>query len=140
MANRAHAGEYAVEVVTTTGEPVTASSGLTIVPHRALGEVRGALDTFIVAGGTGTPAAARDDALVGWVRRAAPRTRRVASVCSGAFVLAAAGLLDGRRATTHWSACDELSRLFPRVTVERDPIYVRDGNVSTSAGVTAGMD
>ena len=67
-------------------------------------------------------------------------SRRVASVCSGAFVLAAAGLLDGRRATTHWSACDRLARRYPAVTVERDPIFVRDGNVYTSAGVTAGID
>jgi transcriptional regulator GlxA family with amidase domain len=142
IANRegvARAG-YTVEVVTVDGEAVTGSSGLAIVPRRALRSVRGAIDTLIVAGGTGTPDAMRDAELIGWLRRAAPRCRRVASVCSGAFVLAAAGLLDGRRATTHWQVCDTLARLYPSVTVEPDPIYVRDGNVSTSAGVTAGMD
>src|SRR5205807_9983061 len=77
---------------------------------------------------------------IAWIARAAARSRRVASVCTGAFLLARAGLLDGRRATTHWFSCDELEQRYPRVTVERDPIFVRDGNVATSAGVTAGMD
>ncbi len=81
-----------------------------------------------------------DRELVGWVARAARRSRRVASVCTGAFVLAAAGVLDGRRATTHWRSCDDLARRFPSVTVDPDPIFVRDGDVWTSAGVTAGMD
>jgi transcriptional regulator GlxA family with amidase domain len=131
---------YAVEVVTVDGETITGSSGLPIVPHRALRDVRGAIDTVIVAGGVGTPDAMRTVALLDWLRRVASRCDRIASVCSGAFVLAAAGLLDGRRATTHWEHCDTLARLYPSVTVEADPIYVRDGNVSTSAGVTAGMD
>jgi transcriptional regulator GlxA family with amidase domain len=77
---------------------------------------------------------------VGWIRRTALRARRVTSVCSGAFLLGEAGLLDGRRATTHWAVCDALQRRYPRARVERDPIFVRDGKVSTSAGVTAGMD
>lgn len=131
---------YAVEVVTTAGEPFPTSSGLTIVPHGRLASVRGAIDTIVVAGGTGTPAAARDRQLRAWLQRRARTTRRVTSVCSGAFVLAAAGLLDGRRATTHWSECDRLARLYPSTTVEPDPIYIRDGNVATSAGVTAGID
>jgi transcriptional regulator GlxA family with amidase domain len=82
----------------------------------------------------------RDEALLAWIVRAARRSRRVSSVCSGAYLLAAAGLLDGRRATTHWSECDRLASFFPAVTVEADPIFVRDGNMWTSAGVTAGMD
>ena len=81
-----------------------------------------------------------DDLLVGWIADAAPRARRVASVCTGAFLLARAGLLDGRRATTHWAWCDALARAFPAVTVEPDPIFVADGPIRTSAGVTAGMD
>ena len=84
--------------------------------------------------------ASTDVQLVDWVRRAASRSRRITSVCSGAFVLAAAGVLDGRRATTHWDACDRLARAYPDVTVDPDPIFVEDGNVWTSAGVTAGMD
>jgi transcriptional regulator GlxA family with amidase domain len=133
-------GAYRVEVATVDGAPVTGSSGLAITPHRPVSAVRGEIDTVIVAGGEGTPGAMRDRALVGWVQRIAPRCRRVASVCSGAFVLAEAGLLDGRRATTHWDVCDLLAQRYPAVTVDPDPIFVRDGNVATSAGVTAGMD
>jgi transcriptional regulator GlxA family with amidase domain len=95
---------------------------------------------LVVVGGEGAGRAARDGTLVGWVGRAVARSRRVASVCTGAFVLAATGVLNGRCATTHWGACDDLARLFPDVTVDPDPIFVRDGNVWTSAGVTAGMD
>jgi transcriptional regulator GlxA family with amidase domain len=83
---------------------------------------------------------AEDKRVLAWVKAQAPRVRRLASVCTGAFVLAAAGLLDGRRAVTHWSECEQLARLHPRVTVEKDPIFIRDGHVYTSAGVTAGMD
>ena len=94
----------------------------------------------MIVGGEGARHASCDRELVGWVERAARRSRRVASVCTGAFVLAAAGVLDGRRATTHWRSCDELASEYPGVTVDPDPIFVRDGNVWTSAGVTAGMD
>jgi transcriptional regulator GlxA family with amidase domain len=102
--------------------------------------VRG--DTVVVAGGQDAPVrgAATDPALIGWLRRAARVARRVASVCSGAFVLAAAGLLDGKRATTHWEACDELARRFPAVTVDANAIFIREGAVWTSAGVTTGID
>jgi transcriptional regulator GlxA family with amidase domain len=81
-----------------------------------------------------------DRRFVAWIARTAGDARRVASVCSGAYLLARAGLLDGRRATTHWSLCEDLQQRFPAVRVERDPIFVRDGNVFTSAGITAGMD
>ena len=132
--------EYAITLATSSGEAVRTSSGLTLVPDAAVSELRGPVDTLVVAGGTGTPGAVADAALVRAVQRLAGRARRVASVCSGAFVLAEAGLLEGRRATTHWSACDLLARLYPGVDVDPDPIYTRDGNVWTSAGVTAGMD
>jgi transcriptional regulator GlxA family with amidase domain len=85
-------------------------------------------------------AALEDEALVRWVARAAPVVRRIGSVCSGAFVLAAAGLLDGRRAATHWSACEALSKMRPAVTVDANAIFVKDGKVWTSAGVTTGID
>ena len=101
---------------------------------------RGPIDTLIVAGGLGAQAAARDHRLTDWLRLAARRSRRVTSVCTGAFLLARAGLLDGRRATTHWDACAALARHYPSIEVEPDPIFVRDGNVYTSAGVTAGID
>jgi transcriptional regulator GlxA family with amidase domain len=131
-----------VEVVAPRAGTVTMASGLGLVAERSIAEVRGPVDTFVVAGGEteGVAAVTADDVTLHHVRRIAAQSRRVASVCSGAFVLAAAGLLDGRRATTHWSACDTLARLFPQVTVEPDPIFVRDGDVWTSAGVTAGID
>jgi transcriptional regulator GlxA family with amidase domain len=131
---------YAVSVAAATAGPVRTSRGPAIVADRTLSTVRGAIDTLVVVGGEGAYEAATDRDLVEWVRRAAPRSRRVTSVCSGAFVLAAAGLLDGRRATTHWAACERLASSYPLVAVESEPIFVEDGNVWTSAGVTAGMD
>jgi transcriptional regulator GlxA family with amidase domain len=95
---------------------------------------------LIIAGGPGVEAAAADPLLVDWVRQRAAKARRVASVCTGAFLLAASGALDGRRAATHWSVCKEFAQRYPAVRVEPDPIFVRDGSVWTSAGVTAGID
>ena len=134
------AAGWTVTTVSTDGAPVRTSSGLTLVPDGDLASARGHLGVLVVAGGAGTPAAMADARLLAWLARAARRAARVASVCSGAFVLAEAGLLDGRRATTHWSVCDELAHRYPTIEVDPDPIYVRDGDVWTSAGVTAGMD
>jgi transcriptional regulator GlxA family with amidase domain len=131
---------YELTVAAASAGEVRTSSGLGLTADRRLAEVAGPLDTLMVVGGNGTAEALGDDTFVAEVRRLALDARRVTSVCSGAFVLAAAGLLDGRRATTHWRVCDLLARTFPAVTVEPDPIFVRDGNVFTSAGVTAGMD
>jgi transcriptional regulator GlxA family with amidase domain len=116
------------------------SSGISLVPARTLRGVRGELDTLLVAGGAGVARAERDEALIRWLRAAASRSRRVASVCTGAFLLARAGLLDGRRATTHWASCAELARRYPATDVQHDAIFVRDADVWSSAGVTAGMD
>jgi transcriptional regulator GlxA family with amidase domain len=99
-----------------------------------------ALDTLLVAGGEGVDAAAENPVLIEWVRYRAAEARRVASVCTGAFMLAAVGLLDGRRAATHWKYCAKLAQRYPLVRVESDPIYVCDGSIWTSAGVTAGID
>lgn len=140
IAARVVPGAYEVRVATADGRPFRASSGLRLAPDVAMAGARGPIDTLLVAGGDGVQPAARDARLVRWVRAAARRSRRVASVCTGAFVLAEAGLLDGRRATTHWSACATLAERYPATTVETDPIFVRDGDVWTSAGVTAGMD
>ncbi len=141
QADRTVAGrEYEVELVAAAEAPVRASSGLRLVPDRSLDRCRGAIDTLVVAGGVGVREAAGDERLEAWLRLAARRSRRVTSVCTGAFLLARAGLLEGRRATTHWAACDALARAYPSVRVEADPIFVRDGNVYTSAGVTAGID
>jgi transcriptional regulator GlxA family with amidase domain len=131
---------YRTRVVSRGGARLRTSSALELIPHGDLLRAPTAIDTLIVAGGPGCVAAAEDEALVRWIASAASSARRTASVCTGAFLLAAAGLLDGRRATTHWAAAEELARRFPSVEVDPDPIYLRDGQVWTSAGVTAGMD
>jgi transcriptional regulator GlxA family with amidase domain len=131
---------YQVRVLSRDGQPLVTSSGLNITPHGRLPRAPRGIDTLIVAGGPGHTAAAADSALLDSVTRASRVATRTASVCTGAFVLAAAGLLDGRRATTHWDFARELQRMHPEVRVEADPIFVRDGQVWTSAGVTAGMD
>jgi transcriptional regulator GlxA family with amidase domain len=131
---------YALEVVASRAAPLRTSSGLRLVPDRAITACRGPIDTLVVPGGLGTAAARGDEKLVAWIRAAATRSRRVASVCTGAFLLAKAGLLDGRRATTHWNSCAALQRNHPEITVEPDSIFVRDGDVYSSAGVTAGID
>jgi transcriptional regulator GlxA family with amidase domain len=140
VATRYFGGEYAIELVTPDGGPARASSGLSLNADRAAADVRGPIGTLVVAGGEGALRTAKDERTLAWVRDAAARSERVASVCTGAFILAAAGLLDGRRATTHWDSCQRLAERHPQITVESDPIFVRDGNVLTSAGVTAGID
>ena len=131
---------YRVRVLSSDGEPLQTSSGLTLVPHGRLGEEPTRPDTLIVAGGYGAHDVCADRATIAWIARTSERARRTASVCTGAFLLAEAGLLDGRRATTHWSAAAELVRRHPAVQVDPEPIFLRDGPVWTSAGVTAGMD
>lgn len=138
QASRLCSPGYEVELVGTGGGSTT--SGLTLGPVRPFADCRGPVDTLVVTGGRGVADAEHDRALVGWIRAAAGRSRRVTSVCTGAFLLARAGLLDGRQATTHWAWCDRMARRFPAVKVQSDPIWVRDGDVWTSAGVTAGMD
>lgn len=133
---------YRILVASIGGGDRTTSCGLTVRTHdhRRIRPRRG--DTVLVAGGEDGPIrrAAADPALRRWLCRAARVAGRITSVCSGAFVLAAAGLLDGKRATTHWSAVGELARRFPRVTVDGNAIFIRDGAVWTSAGVTTGID
>jgi transcriptional regulator GlxA family with amidase domain len=137
IAGRYCEGAYRLDVIAAEGGPIASSSTATI----SAGAFRAAAyDTLIVAGGDGTRTAFRDERILKFVRRAAKRARRVTSVCSGAFILASAGLLDGRRATTHWSRTAEFARRFPKVRVEADRIYVKDGPVWTSAGITAGID
>ncbi len=132
------AAPYDVRVVAAE-TPVMTNGGLAIAA-RPLPRPGSPVDTLVVAGGSGVHRAVKDEALVRWVAHRARQARRVVSICTGAFLLAAAGLLDGRRAATHWQACDELARRHPSTRVESDPIYVRDGNVWTSAGVTSGID
>lgn len=140
IASRLEEGSYSIEVVATRKDEVVTSSGLRLRPDRSLAACRGPIDTLVVVGGQGVPRALEERPLIAWIAKAATRSRRVTSVCNGAFLLASAGLLDDRRATTHWSACATLQQRHPEVDVEPDAIFVKDGDVYTSAGVTAGMD
>ncbi|MBD0419200.1 GlxA family transcriptional regulator [Streptomyces sp. TRM S81-3] len=130
-------GMYRIRTASLDGRPVRTSSGLALVPDLALAAAPEP-HTLLVPGGQGTRRP--DPRLTDWLRRHGPRARRLVSVCTGAALLAAAGLLDGRRATTHWAYCDKLARDHPAVDVDPDPIYVRDGHIATSAGVTSGID
>jgi transcriptional regulator GlxA family with amidase domain len=128
---------YQIRTASVGGVAVRTGSGLTIVPDADLAGEQ-TPHTVIVPGGPGSRAPAPE--LLGWLRAHAPEAERIVSVCTGTFVLAEAGLLDGRRVTTHWANCAALARRYPDVTVLPEPIFVRDGNVATSAGVTAGID
>ncbi|MFI9722610.1 GlxA family transcriptional regulator [Streptomyces sp. NPDC052396] len=129
------AGAYRVRTASVDGGPVRTNSGLRMLPDAALDDCP-VPDVLLVPGGSAEP----DPRLVAWLRAHGPRAGRLVAVCTGAFPLAAAGLLDGRRATTHWAYCARLAERYPGVRVEEEPIYVRDGKVATSAGVTAGID
>ncbi len=134
-----HGGTYSVTIVAEKAGLLAASSGLQI---QATADFRtaAAADTLLIAGGAGVLAAAEDHSLRATLRQAAAAGARVGAVCTGALALAAAGLLDGRRAVTHWNWCGRLEACFPAVTVERDPIFIVDHGIWTSAGVTAGID
>ncbi len=133
---------YTVEIAAAKAGPFATSSGIRLIADCSIAQVRGPIDTILVAGGRGTTAALRDRTLIDWLRSSFRRTRRLCSVCTGAFLLAEAGLLDGLRATTHWRQCERLAAQYPAVWVETDPIFVRASNskIFTSAGVTAGID
>lgn len=138
-ASLGRAGRYRVTVASARGGLVRTESGL------GLGTVRlpppdDAVDTLVLPGGSGAVAAGADADLMAFIRAVGPASRRVATVCSGAFIGAAAGLLDGRRITTHWAVAQDLSARYPAIDVDPDPIYVRDGKYWSSAGVTAGID
>ena len=136
IANRYVPGSYTLELCSAEPGPVKSSSGVVLQANAMRRSP--APDTLLVVGGQGTVKAAADRRVLSFVRGA--KSRRIASVCSGAYVLAAAGLLDGLRATTHWYASAEFERRFPKVRLEADRIYIRQGKVWTSAGVTAGID
>ena len=138
IAGRHRPGAYALSVRAVKPGAVNSSSGATM-GAAALGDPR-AIDTLVIVGGDGSRQAMVDAELIAFVGRAAAMSRRIASVCSGAYVLASAGLLDGRRATTHWSRAEDFARRFPAVRLEADRIWTRDGDVWTSAGITAGID
>jgi transcriptional regulator GlxA family with amidase domain len=128
---------YRLRTASLGGREVRTTCGLRITPDEDLTGARPA-DLLLVPGGPGSRR--NNQELVAWLRDNAGRTRQVASVCTGAFLLAEAGLLAGRRVTTHWQHCAALAELYPDITVDPEPIFIRDGRISTSAGVTAGID
>lgn len=143
-ANRAAAalgrsGDYRVELASAAGEPVQAGSGM-VLGTEPLPDPEESIDTLVLPGGDGVHEAGGDSALTAWIEVVAPRCRRVATVCTGAFLAAGLGLLGGRRVTTHWASADRLAAEYPGLAVDPDPIYIRDGKFWTSAGVTAGID
>ena len=141
MANATGAAQpYETTVASPGGGAITCGTGLVLAAQAVLERTSGPIDTLVVSGGITHERAAEDPVLVAHVRRLARESRRVASVCTGASVLAAAGLLDGRRATTHWRFAAGLAERHPRVRVDPDPIFIRDGDVATAAGVTSALD
>ncbi|HEX4152722.1 MAG TPA: helix-turn-helix domain-containing protein [Steroidobacteraceae bacterium] len=132
---------YALRVIASRPGPIRSSSGARLVPDMVIGEgFREKIDTLLVAGSPNAPDIVPAAGVVDWLCKVTPGMRRFGSVCSGAFFLAATGLLDGRRITTHWAVADRLARAFPAINIDADAIHVRDGRLRTAAGVTAGLD
>jgi transcriptional regulator GlxA family with amidase domain len=141
IAKAARGAPYRVVVVSRRGGPVCTSAGLPLLTRSIAGAIgKARLDTLIIPGGPGVHDALKDARTVAWVRRQFSSARRIASVCTGAFLLAETGVLAGRRATTHWKSCARLQQGYPDIRVDPDPIYVRDDRIWTSAGITAGID
>ncbi len=134
------AAGYDIRLLAVDAGQIRTSSGVSLFADHALNDRLPPFNTLICVGGKGTQNFAADASAIAAVRKLAGKAQRIVSVCTGAFILAAAGLLDGKRAVTHWAHCQKLAADYPRITVEQDPIYIKDGNVYTSAGVTAGMD
>ncbi|NUR86119.1 MAG: helix-turn-helix domain-containing protein [Nonomuraea sp.] len=131
---------YRVRLATPGARPIDCGPTVTLQAGETLERITGPIDTLLVSGGSGSQDAAANRLVVAHVRRLARQARRVASVCTGAQILAAAGLLDGRRATTHWRWASDLAANHPEVSIDPDPIFIRDGDVYTSAGVTSALD
>lgn len=131
---------YRLEVLGTGRGLINCSNGLPIMAHRHYSEAMEAFDLILVAGGPELPRMPRDESLLDWLRGAAARSAKYGSICNGAFLLAQAGLLDGKQVTTHWNDAPALAVMFPEIKVDADRIFLQDGNLYTSAGVTAGID
>jgi transcriptional regulator GlxA family with amidase domain len=140
LAQEGREPRYSVQLASVDGRPVPLWRGLELGPAVALDRCSEPIDTLVVAGGLHAPDASVDEALVAAVARAAGRSRRVAGMCTASFILAATGLLDGKRATTHWLFGDELAQRYPAVEVDTGPIFIREGTVWTSAGITSAFD
>ncbi|WP_210249988.1 GlxA family transcriptional regulator [Labrys sp. KNU-23] len=132
---------YRLRIVAQGAEAIRSSSGARLLADIVIGtDDGGPVDTLLVAGSPNAAVTAPDEAVVAWLKRVAATTRRYGSVCAGAFVLAAAGLLAGRQVATHWAVADRLARAYPDIAVDPDAIHIRDGRLRTAAGVTAGLD
>lgn len=138
IATRFAPNAYRLKLAASKAGMTASSSGVAMPTEALKGQIN--VDTLVVSGGNGTREALQDDGMIAALQRLASRTRRVTSVCSGAFILAQAGLLEGKRATTHWRRAPQLASMFPNVSVDPDRIYIREGKVWTSAGVSAGID
>ncbi len=136
-----NAPEYEVQL----GNPgrnkcLLTNRGVALTGATPIAEIVGSIDTLVITGGPGAETGVYDDSFISWIAETAVRSRRVASICTGAFLLGAAGLLENKQVVTHWSFCDQLAREFPKAIVRPEPIYLKDGSVYTSAGITAGID
>ena len=131
---------YTLKVIACQRGPIHSSSGVRLLPDGVAGEANERVDTLLVAGAPNAGKSALSSTILKWLRTTAVRSRRYGSICTGAFALAATGLLDGRHVTTHWAAAEDLSRAFPTLQIDEDALYVRDGKLRTAAGVTAGLD
>lgn len=143
LLREAHPGRpdaYSVEILGLTKGWFRVSSGLRLMADRRFDQAGHGIDTLLIAGGRGTGHYLSNPKLLAWIRKQRRSVRRLGSICTGAFLLAEAGLLENRRATTHWASCAEFTARYPNVQLEPDTLYVRDGSLYTSAGVTAGMD
>ncbi len=132
--------DYEVTLVESEDGKLLSGNGIGLSGAVPRENISGQIDTLVIVGGPGAESGAYDESYVRWIADTAKQARRVASVCTGAFPLAAAGLLDGKQAVTHWKFCDRLAREYPKVLVNPDPIFLRDGSIYTSAGITAGID
>jgi len=139
FASKHSKGVYETHIIGVSRAPFKAESGVCFVPDQALSDVP-PLDTLIVPGGWGLREPATNAAICAWLRTHAVRVRRVASVCTGIYGLAPTGLLDGRRVTTHWRFTEDVAKRFPKLKVERDALFLKDGRYYTSGGITAGID
>ncbi|TXH36553.1 MAG: helix-turn-helix domain-containing protein [Rhodospirillaceae bacterium] len=131
---------YDVALIARQAGPIRSSAGIDLMAGFGIGDKLPRIDTLLVSGGRGVDALLSDRKILAWLRQQAAKVRRMASVCSGALLLAEAGLLKGRRAVTHWDRCDRMAARYPDIKVERDPLFVRDGKFYSSAGISAGMD
>jgi transcriptional regulator GlxA family with amidase domain len=136
-----NAPDYEIQLANPGPErSLQTNRGLVLAQATPIADLHGPIDTLVIAGGPGAESGSYDPSFIAWIAKAARQSRRVASICTGAFLLAEAGLLDGKQAVTHWSFCDRLAREYPKVVVRPESIYLRDGSIYTSAGITAGID